>query len=115
VCPFACHLVYGQSPKTKSGDEWEPHTFGGETRGGVVWIDTWPGRCVVVLPPESCVLVTLAAAAPGADAMAAATAPAPNSIAKLRGLMFIFFSLIHFLLCQIIDEFVDVFSVQHSI
>lgn len=55
-------------------------------------------------------LVTLAAAAPGADAMAAATAPAPNSIAKLRGLMFILFSLIHFLLCQTIDEFVDVFS-----
>lgn len=42
--PFACHLAYGQSPKTKSGDEWEPHTFGGETNGGVVWIDTWPGR-----------------------------------------------------------------------
>ncbi len=32
---FARHLVYGQSPKTKSGDECEPHTFGGETTGGV--------------------------------------------------------------------------------
>ncbi|ORB63172.1 hypothetical protein [Mycolicibacterium tusciae] len=115
LCALSPAISYGQSPKTKSGDEWEPHTFGGETIGGVVWIDTWPGRCVVVLPPESCVLVTLAAAAPGADAMAAATAPAPNSIAKVRGLVLILFSLIHFLLCQTIDEFVDVFSVQHSI
>jgi hypothetical protein len=62
----------------------------------------------VVLPPDSVVVVTLAAAAPGADAIAAATAPAPINIAKERGLMLIVF---------LPDPFIvaDVLSVQHSI
>jgi len=66
----------------KCGEENGPQIRGGETWGGLAWIATWPGRWVMVALPESTVVVTLAADAPGATAIAAAAAPATNNGAK---------------------------------
>jgi hypothetical protein len=72
---------------------------------------TWPGRCVVVTGPESCVLVVVAAEATGAEAMAAAAIPIPNIMARLRGVTIIVHSLISVLAIRMVFRFV----VQNSI